>query len=170
MSELPEEPPARRDLTLAWVLAALGCLAIGLSIISLIGDGTIGDVLPSLGIGAGVACNGISTLLSGRIPGVARYIFYLQYPFLAVGVVAAFVYLLSLALLSTNAALPLRRAHSFVILRRSRRISPFRLRTARFFTLFRMTGGKHSLKVLGKLSKSSQDQQSTILVLDLRML
>jgi hypothetical protein len=77
------------------MLAALGCLAVVLSIISLVGDGTISDVLPSLGIGAGVACNGISTLLGDRAPGVARAIFYLQYPFVAVGVVAAFVYLLS---------------------------------------------------------------------------
>jgi hypothetical protein len=95
MSELPEEPLARRDLTLAWILAALGCLAIILSIISLIGDGTTGDVLPSLGIGASVACNGISTLLSRRAPVFAKYLFYVRYPFLAVGVVAAFVYLLS---------------------------------------------------------------------------
>jgi hypothetical protein len=95
MLEEPEEPLARRDLLLAWALTILGCLAIVLSVISLIGDGTFGGLLPSLGIGAGVACNGISTLLSIRAPRFARYIFYLQYPFVAVGVVAAFVHLLT---------------------------------------------------------------------------
>jgi hypothetical protein len=95
MSEVPEEPLTRRDLMLAWALTILGCLAIALSLISLFGEGTIGGLLPSLGIGAGVACNGISTLFSARAPGFARYVFYLQYPFVAVGVVAAFWHLLS---------------------------------------------------------------------------
>jgi hypothetical protein len=95
MSEVPQEPLARRDKLLAWALTILGCLAIVLSLISLFGDGTFGGLLPSLGIGAGVACNGISTLFSTRAPGFARYVFYLQYPFVAVGVVAAFVHLLT---------------------------------------------------------------------------
>jgi hypothetical protein len=91
MVEPSVESPSQRDVTLALLLAGLGTLAVLLSLVSFFRGRSFGGVLPSLGIGAGVACNGISTLLSVRAPKAARVVFYLQYPLLLVGIVAAVV-------------------------------------------------------------------------------